>query len=162
MSAGSLFDSDTKRGPDKKLILIAVAAFVLLTGAGYAAYRFSAPPPPNFAEIHSAEIQEAMIFMLAQTSFSGDDFRQQLLGKAHLAKYAWREKQSYFTFPETSDEELQEFLSKHIIDVAKLDFGRQEGGIIKLDTYELTPSPSASRFFKTTSDNFRLDTKQSL
>ena len=162
MSAGSLFDSDTKRGPDKKLVLIAIAAFVLLAGAGYAAYRFSAPPPPNFAEIHSAEIREAMIFMLAQTSFSGDDFRQQLLGKARLAKYAWREKQAYLTFPETSDDEFREFLSKHIIDVAKVDFGRQEGGIIKLDTYELTPSPSASRFFKTTSDNFRLDTKQSL
>jgi hypothetical protein len=162
MSAGSLFDSDTKRGPDKKLVLIAAVSLLFLAGAGYTAYRFTAPPPPDLAAIHAAEIREAMIFMLAQTSFSGDDFRQQLLGKARLAKYAWREKQAYFTFPETGEEEFQEFLNKHIADVSKIEFGKQEDGIIKLDTYELTPSPAASRFFKTTSDNFRLDTKQSL
>jgi hypothetical protein len=103
-----------------------------------------------------------MIFMLVQTSFSGDDFRQQLIGKARIAKYAWREKQAYFTFPETGEEEFQAFLQKYIVDVSKVDFGKIVDGRIKLDSYELTPSPVAARFFKTTSDNFRLDTSQSL
>jgi hypothetical protein len=162
MSAGSLFDSDTKKGPDVKLVLIAVVAFVVLAGAGYAAYRLSAPEPPDFAAIHAAEIREGMIFMLAQPSFSGDEFRQQILGKGRIAKYAWREKQAYFTFPETPDEEFEEFLRKYIIDSSKVNFGKLENGRIKLDDYELTPSPPAFRFFKTTSDNFRLDTTQSV
>jgi len=47
MSAGSIFDADTKRGPDIKIVLIAVAAFLLLAGAGYTAYWFSSPVPPD-------------------------------------------------------------------------------------------------------------------
>ena len=162
MSAGSIFDSETKSRFDGKIVLIAIAAFLVLGAAGYAAYRLSAPPPPDFAGIHAAEIREGMIFMLVQTSFSGDDFRQQLLGKGHIAKYAWREKQAYFTFPQTSEEEFQAFLQKYIVDVAKVDFGKIVDGRIKLDSYELTPSAAATRFFKTTSDNFRLDTSQTL
>src|SRR5688500_10163123 len=110
MSAGSLFDSETKTGPDVKLVLIAVVAFVVLTGAGYAAYILSAPPPPDFEQLHAAEIRESMVFMLAQTSFSGDEFRYQLLGKGNLEKYAWRDKRAYFTFPETGEDEFQQFL----------------------------------------------------
>ena len=162
MSAGSIFDSETKSRFNGKMALIAIVAFLVLGGAGYLAYRLSAPPPPDFAGIHAAEIREGMIFMLVQTSFSGDDFRQQLLGKGRIAKYAWREKQAYFTFPETGEDEFQAFLQKYIVDVSKVDFGKIVDGRIKLDQYELTPGPGASHFFKTTSDNFKLDTAQSL
>src|SRR5215216_629343 len=103
MSAGSLFDSDTKKGPDFKMVVIAAAAFIVLAAAGYTAYWLSSPVPPDFAEMHAAEIRESMVFMLAQTSFSGDEFRRQLLGKGNIEKYAWREKQAYFTFPETDE-----------------------------------------------------------
>lgn len=162
MSAGSLFDSDTKRGPDKKLVVIALFAFFVLAGAGYAAYRFTAPTPPDPADLLAAEIRESMVFMLAQTSFSGEEFRRQLLGKARLEKYAWREKQAYFTFPETAEEEFQEFLSRYFKDIAKIDFGTLADGAIKLDDYTLTPSAGAFRFFKTTTDNFKLETKQTV
>jgi hypothetical protein len=162
MSSGSLFDSDEKRGGSGKTVLIAVAAFLVLAGIGYGLYWYSSPVPPDPAEIASSEIRESMVFMLAQPSFSGDEFRQQLLGKGRLAKYAWKEKQAYFTFPETSEEEFQEFLKKYIVDPAKVDFGKLENSRIKLDDYELKISPGASRFFKTGTDNFRLDTKQSL
>ena len=162
MSAGSIFDSDSKKGPDRKIVVIAAAAFMVLGFAGYLAYWLSSPPPPDLAEIDASEIRESLVFMLAQRSFSGEEFRQQLLGKARLEKYAWREKQAYFTFPESSDDEFQEFLGEQIIDVSKVVFGKPEGETIKLDDYELTPSPSATRFFKTTSDNLRLNTKQTL
>lgn len=144
------------------MLLLAFGAFLVLAGGGYAAYWYSSPPPPDLAAIRSSEIRETMVFMLAQTSFSGDEFRQQLLGKGNIEKYAWRDKQAYFTFPETDEREFQEFLNKHIFDIAKVDFGKHEGGRIKLDNYEMTPSPHAARFFKTTTDNFRLDTNQSL
>lgn len=162
MSAGSLFDADTKRGPGIKIVLIAVAAFLVLAAAGYAAYWYTSPVPPDPAEVWSAQVRESMVFMLAQPSFSGEEFREQLLGKGRIAKYAWKEKQVYFTFPETGEEEFQEFLKKFIIDPAKVDFGKLENGRIKLDDYELRISPSASRFFKTHTDNFRLDARQTL
>lgn len=162
MSAGSLFDPDTKRGPNIKIIIIAFAAFAVLASAGYAAYWISSPPPPDFDKILAAEIRENMIFMLAQPSFSGEEFREQMLGKGRIAKYAWREKQAYFTFPETTEEEFQDFLSKYVADISQVDFGKTEDGVIKLDDYELTPSPAASRFFKTSSENIKFDTSRTL
>lgn len=162
MSAGSIFESEEKRSGNAKIYLIAFAAFIFLAAIGYAAYWFTSPPPPDPVANWSAEVRESMIFLLAQPSFSGEEFREQLLGKGRIAKYAWKERQAYFTFPETREEEFQEFLKKYIIDQAKVDFGKLENGRIKLDDYEMTVSPGASRFFKTTSDNFRLDTKQSL
>ena len=162
MSSGSLFEPDTRKGPDIKLVVIAIAAFAVLAAAGYAAYLFTSPPPPDFEKINASEIRESMIFLLAQPSFSGEEFREQVLGKGRIAKYAWREQQAYFTFPETSEEEFREFLDKYIFDVGKIDFGKLVDGVIKLDDYELAPSPIAFRFFKTTSENIRFDTKQSL
>src|SRR5215203_840550 len=147
MSAGSIFDSDTKKGPDLKMVLIAVAAFLFLGAAGYTAYWLSSPPPPDFAGIDATEIRESIVFMLAQTSFSGEEFREQLIGKARLEKYVWKEKQAYFTFPETAEDEFQEFLKNYIVDVSKVDFGTPKDGRIKLGDYELRPSPRAYRFF---------------
>lgn len=162
MSAGSLFDPDTKKGPNPKIVFVAAAAFLLLVGVGYAAYRFTSPVPPDPADMLASEIRESMVFMLAQPSFSGEEFREQLLGQGRIAKYAWQEKLAYFTFPETNEEEFQAFLKKYFVDVAKVDFGKVDNGRIKLGTYEMRISPAASRFFRTTTDNFRLETKQTL
>lgn len=162
MSAGSLFESEEKQGGIGKIVLIALAAFVVLAGSAYGLYWYTSPVPPDPADLRSAEIRESMVFLLAQPSFSGDEFREQLLGNGRIAKYAWKDKQVYFTYPESSEEEFQEFLKKYIFDSAKVDFGKLENERIKLDDYELRISPAASRFFKTSTDNFRLDTKQSL
>lgn len=161
MSHGSLFDEEKKR-PNYTIAIVAVLAFLGLGAAGYAAYWYSAPIPPDPVEIASAEIRESMVFMLAQPSFSGQEFREQLLGKGRIEKYRWRQKEAYFTFPETDDAEFQQFLDKFIIDLSKVDFGKNANGIIELDDYKLRINPAASRFFKTTTDNFRLDTKQTL
>ena len=160
MSTGSLFDSEIKRGSNIKMFVIAIGAFLMLFGAGYTTYRLSSPSPPDFAAIRSSEIREAVVFLLAQPSFSGEEFRQQLLGKGRLEKYRWREKEAYFTFPETSEEEFEAFLAKYISDVSKVHFGKTENGAILLDEFKVRPSPAATRFFKTTVDNFRLDTNQ--
>ncbi|HKX85007.1 MAG TPA: hypothetical protein VJL58_12365 [Pyrinomonadaceae bacterium] len=162
MSDGSLFDTEKKRDPGSKIVLIALAAFVFLAGAGYAAYKFSSPAPPDPAEISASEIRESMVFMLAQPSFSGEEFREQLLGKGRLVKYAWQEKLAYFTFPETPEDEFQEFVDKYFVDAAKVEFGKLENGVVRLGIYEMTVSPGAPRFFRTTIENFRLDTKQTV
>ncbi|HVF30945.1 MAG TPA: hypothetical protein VNA22_08240 [Pyrinomonadaceae bacterium] len=162
MSAGSIFDSDEKSGSNLKMAVIAIGVFLVLAGAGYAAYWLSSPPPPDVAGMRASEIREAMVFMLAQPSFSGEEFRQQILGKGKIEKYRWREKEVYFTFPETPEEEFQEYLKTYTADQTKVQFAKPAGDRVELDEYKLRPGPTAFRFFKTTSDNLRLDTKQSL
>lgn len=160
--SSSLFDDDSKKGPNYTIAIVSVLAFLVLGGVGYGLYWLSSPIPPDPVEIASGEIRESMVFMLAQPSFSGQEFREQLLGKGRLEKYRWREKEAYFTFPETDEAEFKAFLDKYIIDVNKVDFGKTGNGIVELDDYKLRIGPSASRFFKTTTDNFRLDTKQTV
>lgn len=162
MSSGSIFDPETKSGPGKGIYLIAVLAFLVLGGVGYGLYWYSSPVPADPKEILASEIKESAVLLLAQPTFSGDEFRTQLLGKARLEKYAWREKVAYFTFPETDEGEFQQFLAKYFTDVSKVDFGKMENERVVLDSYKLTPGPSATRFFKTTTDNFRLDTGQTV
>ena len=122
MPAGSIFESEEKTGSNSKTIVIAVAAFLVLAAAGYLAYWISSPPPPDLDAINAAEIRESMVFLLAQPSFSGEELREQLLGKGRIAKYKWREKEVYFTYPETDEGDFQEFLSQHITDLSKVDF----------------------------------------
>lgn len=160
--SSSLFDDENKKGPNYTIAIVAVLAFLVLGGVAYGLYWYTSPIPPDPAVIASAEIRESMVFMLAQPSFSGQEFREQLLGKGRLEKYRWREKEAYFTFPETDEDEFKQFLDKYIIDVSKVDFGKTANGIIELDDYKLRIQPAASRFFKTTTDNFRLDTNQTV
>lgn len=112
--------------------------------------------------IVAAEIKEAAVLLLAQPTFSGDEFRAQLLGRGRLEKYAWREKVAYFTYPESSEEEFQDFLSKYFADAGKIEFAKPEGERVILGTYKMTPSAGAARFFRTATDNFRLNTDQTV
>ncbi len=160
MSAGSLFDSESEKVSNFKIYAIALLAFLVLAGVGYGFYWYSSPVPVSGEAIFAAEITENTIVLLAQPSFSGDEFRRQLLGKGSIVKYAWREKQVYLTFPETGEAEFQDFLFTYLFDPAKVDFGKLENGRITLDDYKLTVSPVASRFFKTTADNVRIDPHQ--
>jgi len=162
MSAGSIFDSETKSGSGTTIYLIAVLAFLVLGGIGYGLYWYTSPMPVDPKEVVAAEIKESVVLLLAQPTFSGDDFRSQLLGRGRLEKYAWREKTAYFTYPESPEPEFQEFLTKYFADAAKIEFGKLEHGRVVLDSYKMTPSPGAARFFKTTTDNFKLDTAQSV
>ena len=158
--SSSLFEEEPKSGSGSKLILIGIVAFVLFAAGGYAVYRYTAPPvvlPPDRALIDAMEIREAYLVMLAQPSFSGDEFRQQLLGKGRVTSYAWKRKEVYFTFPETSEEEFQEFLTKYMFDSASVDLGNLADGKIRLDDYTLRVSPGASRLFKTHVSNVRFD-----
>jgi hypothetical protein len=162
MSSGSIFDHEKKTAPGYAVYLIAAAAFFVLSGAGYGFYWYSSPVPVDPREIVAGEIKEAAVLLLAQPTFSGDEFRAQLLGRGRLEKYAWREKVAYFTYPKSTEEEFQEFLVKYFADAAKIEFAEAKGERLHLGIYKLTPSASAARFFRTSTDNFRLDTDQTV
>jgi transglutaminase-like putative cysteine protease len=161
MAAGSIFDEEPKNGSGSKVALIAIVALVVFAGVGYGVYLYTSPPvagPPDRALIEAVETREAYLFLLAQPSFSGDEFRQQVLGKGRVTSFAWKRKEVYFTFPETPEEEFQEFLDKYTFDKTKVTFGDPQDGKIKLDDYTLRVGPTAARLFKTSVYNVRLDT----
>lgn len=162
MSTGSLFDSESDKGSNVKIYAIALIAFAVLAGVGYGFYWYSSPVPVSPDEVFASEIRDNAVLMLAQPTFSGDEFRRQLLGKGKIAKYVWREKVAYFTFPETGEGEFQDFLSTYIRDASKIDFGKLENGRITLGDYKLAVGPDASRFFRTTTDNIRINPHQAL
>ncbi len=159
--SSSLFDEEEQPRSVSKPILIAVAALILLVGGGYGVYRYTSPPvvgPPDRALIDALETRESYLFLLAQPSFSGEEFRQQVLGKGRITTYARKRQEVYFTFPETPEEEFQEFLSKHTLDKTKVTFAKLQDGKMKLDDYWLKDVSSGTRLFKTNVNNVRFNT----
>ena len=65
MSAGSIFDSETKSGSGTTIYLIAVLAFLVLGGIGYGLYWYTSPMPVDPKEVVAAEIKESVVLLLA-------------------------------------------------------------------------------------------------
>ena len=162
MSTGSLFDEEPKRGSGFKIALIALAAFVLLAGAGYTAFVYSTPEGPDPEVVRANAIRDDTVIFLSQGRFAGEESNQQVFGRGRVVKYNAFAREAYFTFPEAAPEEFDQFKSKYFVDPAKLEFGEEKDGTIELGKYTLTRSPGAFHFFRTPLDNVRIDTKQSL
>lgn len=162
MSSGSLFDSESEKRPNFKIFAIGLFVFIVLSGIGYGAFLYSKPLQKSHEEMLATDIRDFTVLMLAQPKFSGEEFSEQILGKGRIVKYARLQKEAYFTFPETSEEEFKEFLAKYLINDTKVEFGNLENGRIVLGDYKLRPSPEASRFFKTPAGNIKIDSAQNL
>jgi hypothetical protein len=162
MLSEDLFSSSTKKGPNLKIIAIGLIALVVMTGAAYGLYLASKPADRNPDEIIGEEIRDSTVMMLAQPGFSGEEFRQQVLGKARLVKYVWSLKDAYFIYPDTDNTEFEAFLAKYFKDPAKVEYGKNEGSSIALGGYNMPVSSESSRFFRTPLDNIRIDPKQDL
>lgn len=157
-----LFESHTKRNIDPKKLLIGAAALITLVAAAYVLYLFSIPKGPDPEEELAVEIRDSMVLLLDYQTFSGDEFRQQLLGKGRLEKYKRVINEAIFTYPRSSDEEFLEFVKKHFWDITKVDFGTETDGELRLGDYKVTASDRFGRLFRTTIGNIRIDHRQTL
>ena len=135
MSSGSIFDSETKGSSNAKTILIAAAAFVVICGSAYGLFRWSTPAKVTDDEILTDEVRETAVLMLDYTTFSGDEFREQILGKGRLERYVKVNDEAFFTFPQTDPQEFDNFIAKYFYDRARIEFGKKENGKIKLGDY---------------------------
>ena len=162
MSTGSLFDEEPKSGSNKKIFIIGFVAFIAISGAAYAAYHFSKPVGPDPNLILAEAIRDNTVAMLAQPTFSGDEFHRQVMGNGRLARYAWRDRQAYFTYPESGETEFEGFLDKYFLDKSKLEFAKTFDGVSRLGDYKLTVSPMATRFFRSPLENVKLETDKNL
>ncbi|HTK38500.1 MAG TPA: transglutaminase-like domain-containing protein, partial [Pyrinomonadaceae bacterium] len=117
---------------------------------------------PTADEVLGKEIRDTTVMMLAQPSFSGEDFRQQILGNGRLVKYVRSLKDAYFTYPKNGDEDFNKFLAKYFIDKSKIEYAKDENGQAKLGGYTLNVPADQAYFFRTTLDNIQIEPRQNL
>jgi len=162
MSAGSIFDSESeKRGPNLKIIAIALVALIVLCSGATAVYFYTKPVPRSSDDARAEEIRNTTVMMLAQPTFSGEEFRQQVLGKGRLVKFVRTLKDAYFIFPADNDDDFQQFVSKYFVDPAKLEFAKAENGEEELGGYRI-PDENGQKFFRTSLENIQIDPDQQL
>jgi len=162
MPSENLFESHTKRRINFKAVAIGVVALVVIVGAAFGVYRYTKPEMMTADDYLAEDIRNNTLLMLDYSTFSGDEFRKQILGKGKLEKFNRRTNEAYFTFPKTDEAEFNEFTAKYFYHPSKLEFGKEKDGKIDLGTYKMPVSPEAPRFFKTSLDNIRLDTAQTV
>lgn len=161
MPSGSIFDSETKTSSNRTILLIGLIAFLAVFGSAYTLYQYSKPVEKSRAEKIDEEIRDSTVLLLAQPSFTGDEFRQQILGKGRLQRLVLKKKEVYFSYPQ-GEQEFEEFLSKYFVDRQRVEIGEQKNGKITLGDYVLTVSPESFYFFKTPLENVRIDAAQTL
>lgn len=158
----TLFESHAKRNLNLKSVAIGLIAFFVIGGSAYGIFLYNSPHKRTADEIRAEEIRDSTVMLLDYSGFSGEEFRQQVLGKGRLEKFVMRDREAYFTFPQTDEQEFSEFETKYFYDPARIEFGREQDGRIALGGYKLTVGPTASRLFKTPLDNIRIQSDQTL
>ena len=162
MSTGSLFESEEKHGGNFKIFAIAFIALVVICGSGFGLYWYSKPAERSYDDVVGDEVRDTTVLMLAQPGFTGEAFREQVLGKGRLVKFVWSLKDAYFVYPESDEAEFEAFLNKYFGDRSKIDFGSISDGELKLGGYSYPQSEFAARFFRTPLGNIRFDPRQNL
>lgn len=157
MSENSLFSEKTEKSFNKFTLLFIVLAIVAL-GSVYGFYRYATYKPEVTQEqIDAVKTRDAVAMLLAQPTYSGEAFREQVLGKARLQRYYLDKKELYFSAPESSEQEFNDAISKFIADRNKITLAADSGVKLRLDKLTLNKSPETAYFFKTPLDNLKFD-----
>lgn len=163
MQSSGIFDEDDKKKSSYFLLyVIGFVALLIFAGIGYYFYQQSAPKYKTAEQVEATDIRDSTVFMLAQPSFSSDEFRSQILGKGRLQRIEVFEQTAFFIYPESSDEEFEEFTSKYFYHKKQLEMAKEANGRMYLGSYWVGRSPAAGRLFKTKINNVKLDTTQVL
>lgn len=162
MSSGSLFDSESNKSSNWKMFLIGFLALVVICSTAFAFYWAGKPKEKTNEERLAEEIRDSTVMMLAQRTFSGDEFEKQILGKGKFQWFDRKNREAYFSFPQADQAELDEFLNKYFANRAKIEMGVDNGRDINLGKYGVTISPETGYFFKTPMENVKIEPNQTL
>ena len=111
MSDSSLFSEKPKKSFNIFLLIFPIMLVAVLGGA-YVLYKNATYKPEVTQEqIDAIKTRDAVAMMLAQPTYSGDSFREQVLGKVRLFRYFLDKEELYFTAPESSEQEFNLYLS---------------------------------------------------
>jgi Transglutaminase-like superfamily len=162
MSAGSLFDSENDSGSGAKAWLIGASALVLIVGLASGVVWYSKPAGRAASDILAQKIRDNTILMLQYPTFSGEEFRQQVLGKGRLIKYIKVNDEAFFAYPPGDEQEFEGFVAKYFFDAKLIDYGKDEDGTLRVGDYKIPAGPYAAHFFRTSLSNIHLPSDQTL
>lgn len=157
-----LFGSYEKRNINLKSIAIGFLALVVIVGAVYGVVQYFKPAPVSVDEIVARQIRDNSVMLLDYQTFSGEEFREQVLGRGRLHNYIKVNDEAFFSYPESDDAEFSDFAAKYFVDHSKLEHGKESDGMLRIGDYKIPASPLAKRFFRTKLANIRIDPNQTL
>ncbi|MGB7202730.1 MAG: hypothetical protein WBD16_10720 [Pyrinomonadaceae bacterium] len=162
MPSGELFESQSRRSIDFKLIAIGAIALVLLCGGAYALFLYNSPTKMTAEQILAQDIRDNTVILLDYSRFTGDEFREQILGKGRLETFNRRDKDAYFTYPESEEQEFNQFVAKFFYNPERLEFAKEKDGRMELGNYKLSSYAGKTRLFRTKLDNIKIAANQSV
>jgi len=162
MSSSGLFDTHSKRGIDLKLIAIGAVVFIVLCGGAYALFLYNSPTKMTAEQILAEEIRDNTVILLDYSRFTGDEFREQILGKGRLETFNRRDKDVYFTYPESEESEFNEFVAKYFYNAERIEFAKEKDGRMELGNYKLSRYAGKTRLFRTKLDNVKIAAEQTV
>ena len=112
--SGSLFDSENDKRSNFRAWAIGLIALLVIASSAYGLYRFTKPTPPSADDLMAVDIRNNTVLMLDYQTFSGDEFRRQILGKGHLERYIKVNDEAFFTFPPADEKEFADCLLSSI------------------------------------------------
>ena len=77
-------------------------------------------------QILAQDIRDNTVILLDYSRFTGDEFREQILGKGRLETFNRRDKDAYFTYPESEEQEFNQFVAKFFYNPEQLEFAKEK------------------------------------
>lgn len=163
MSSGSLFEEEKSSSLHRIYLVIGAIVLVIVGVVALFAYWSNQEKVKIARDLRSEEgFRDTTIYMLAQPRFSGEEFRQQILGKGRLERFERVNEDLYFTFPPANQQEFDEFANKFFVDKAKLEMAHEGNGKLELGGYSVRIYDEKPYFFRTSLKNFKIDSAQIL
>lgn len=163
MPSGDLFESQTKRNINPVKWVVGAIALVALCGGAYALFLYNSPTKMTAEQIRAEEIRDNTVLLLDYARFTGDEFREQILGRGRLETFNRRDNDAYFTYPESESQEFNDFVARFFYNPERLEFAKENDGRMELGNYRLSYYASdTTRLFRTKLDNVKIPADQSV
>ena len=157
MTTNTLFDSENQKSSPSKVFLIVIVFLVVLSAGAFGLWKYTSDTKTKaVADKYSDEkMRDSIVMLLAQPHFSGEQFREQMLGNARLQKFVIKDRETYFSLPESSELDFENSINNFAIDRQKIENAKETDGEFTLGKYSLTKTPETGYFFKTPLENLK-------
>ncbi|MEZ5346717.1 MAG: hypothetical protein R2681_14295 [Pyrinomonadaceae bacterium] len=157
-----MFEPEKKKFSSPIFLVMAIGLIVAgLLGVGLW-YYVGAKDEEAAKKRASNELRDSIVMLLAQPRFSGEQFREQMLGKARLMRFIIQQKDLYISYPESTEEEFEKGIAAFLIDVKKIERLEAADGKYRFGEYRLRQTPETAYFFKTSLSNMTFDVDRKL
>ncbi len=166
MATNTLFDSENQKSSKKPLIILAALVIVFAAG-GFGLWKYTNHVEKEAKavatqQLANEQMRDSIVMLLAQPRFSGEQFREQMIGNARLQKFSIREKEAYFSLPESNELDFENSVNTFVIDRLKIENAQEVNGEFTIGRYSLVKSPETGYFFKTPLENLKFKTDAEL